>query len=227
MFSGASGGVSRDGDGGDRELFKVLVVGDYAVGKTSLIKRYTTGEFSGQYRITIGVDFCSKDLEVDGKAVTLQLWDIAGNERFGSMTRVYYKHAAAAVVVFDLTRRGTLESARKWRTDVNAKVVLPNNEPVPMLLVANKCDIKTPETQALKEELDAFARENGFFAWVETSSLANLNIDHCFSMLAAKVVKATRGLHLAPLRQQEAISFDRNSVATGNESKRRCNGSSC
>eukprot|EP01064_Diplonema_japonicum_P001771 TRINITY_DN11190_c0_g1_i1.p1 TRINITY_DN11190_c0_g1~~TRINITY_DN11190_c0_g1_i1.p1 ORF type:complete len:223 (+),score=35.32 TRINITY_DN11190_c0_g1_i1:76-744(+) len=191
--------------GSDEQLYKTLVVGDYAVGKTSLIRKYTTGEFSGQYRITIGVDFCSKQVECDGRSVTLQLWDIAGHERFGAMTRVYYKFATAAVVVFDLTRPSTLESAIKWRQDINAKVLLPNDQPIPMLLVANKCDIKTPETQALKEKLDEFVDKNGFFGWIETSAPENINVDACFKALVQEVVSVTKGMPIAPPRQQDTF----------------------
>eukprot|EP01059_Diplonema_ambulator_P008628 TRINITY_DN1828_c0_g5_i1.p1 TRINITY_DN1828_c0_g5~~TRINITY_DN1828_c0_g5_i1.p1 ORF type:complete len:221 (+),score=57.17 TRINITY_DN1828_c0_g5_i1:145-807(+) len=212
------------GDHGGEHLYKTLVVGDYAVGKTSLIRKYTTGEFSGQYRITIGVDFCSKQVECDGRAVTLQLWDIAGHERFGAMTRVYYKFATAAVVVFDLTRPSTLESAIKWRQDINAKVLLPNDKPIPMLLVANKADIKTPETLALKEKLDDFVVKHGFFGWMETSAPENINVDACFKALVHEVVNVTKGMSIAPPRQQDTF------IISGRESsneKKKCPGGGC
>ena len=72
--------------------YKVLVIGDSNVGKTSIIKRYAHGTFTKQYRATVGVDFALKILNVGEETVRLQLWDIAGQEQFGSMTRVYYKH---------------------------------------------------------------------------------------------------------------------------------------
>ncbi|KAJ9451340.1 Ras-related protein Rab-32B [Diplonema papillatum] len=194
-------------DPNQEHLYKTLVVGDYAVGKTSLIQRYTTGQFNGHYRITIGVDFCAKQVECDGRTVTLQLWDIAGHERFGAMTRVYYKFATAAVVVFDLTRPSTLESAKKWRSDINAKVLLPNDQPIPMLLVANKCDVKDKdgEIEALKASLNDFCEQNGFFGWMETSAAENINIEQCFKALVHEVVQSTRGMAIAPPRQQDAF----------------------
>jgi Ras-related protein Rab-32 len=103
-----------DDDDGDEHLYKVLVIGDYGVGKTSLIRRYTEGYFSPNYKLTIGVDFALKTVEgEDGKKVALQLWDIAGHERFGHMTHVYYKYAIAAIIVFDLGRPATFESVIK------------------------------------------------------------------------------------------------------------------
>ena len=84
-----------------------------------------------------------KTLEWDDEnTINLQLWDVAGHERFGTMTRVYYKYAIAAVIVFDLQRHATFEAVLKWREDVNNKVVLANDEPIPCILLANKCDLE-------------------------------------------------------------------------------------
>jgi len=109
---------------GKRErLYKVLVVGELGSGKTSIIKRYVHQFFSQHYRATIGVDFALKVLRWDSDTVVrLQLWDIAGQERFGSMTRVYYKEAVGAFVVFDVTRSATLEAVPKWKADLDSKV---------------------------------------------------------------------------------------------------------
>jgi small GTP-binding protein len=112
-------------------LYKILVVGDIGVGKTSLIKRYVHNIFSMHYKATIGVDFALKVIQWDNQTVVrLQLWcasplwgqcaspcdrDIAGQERFGNMTRVYYKEAVGAFVVFDVTRVGTFEAVAKWK----------------------------------------------------------------------------------------------------------------
>jgi len=86
-----------------------------------------------------GVDFALKVLRWDPDTVVrLQLWDIAGQERFGSMTRVYYKEAVGAFVVFDVTRAGTLEAVPKWKADLDSKVALPDGRPIPTVLLANK-----------------------------------------------------------------------------------------
>lgn len=89
--------------------------------------------------MVIGVDFALKVLRWDPDTVVrLQLWDIAGQERFGSMTRVYYKEAVGAFVVFDVTRSATLEAVPKWKADLDAKVALPDGRPIPTVLLANK-----------------------------------------------------------------------------------------
>jgi hypothetical protein len=113
---------SVDDSGVQEYLYKVLVVGDIGTGKTSIIKRFVHNIFSTNYKSTIGVDFALKVIRWDEKTeVRLQLWDIAGQERFGNMTRVYYKEAVGAFIVFDVTRVGTFEAVAKWKSDIDQK----------------------------------------------------------------------------------------------------------
>jgi len=171
-----------------QHLYKVLVIGDYAVGKTSIIKRYCEGYFTPNYKLTIGVDFAVKSVEWDKDTfVNLQLWDVAGHERFGTMTRVYYKYAIAAIIVFDLSRPATFEAVTKWRDDVNSKVVLANDMPIPVLLLANKCDIAGVHVD--KEALDKFVKDNGFIGWFASSAQSNTNIDEAMKFLIGKVLE--------------------------------------
>ncbi|CAN8000154.1 unnamed protein product, partial [Ixodes hexagonus] len=172
-------------------LFKVLVVGEFGVGKTSLIRRYTEGKsvilsgvFNQAYKITIGVDFSLKHIVYDNnKHITLQLWDIAGHERFGCMTRVYYKYATAAIVVYDLSRPTTLHSVLKWKADLTEKVEQQNGHPIPVVLVANKCDLEGSTINA--RFLTNFCQEHGFAGWFFTSAKENINI----SEWATSVIK--------------------------------------
>lgn len=150
-----------DGNGfpKNEHLYKVLVIGELGTGKTSIIKRYVHQFFSQHYRATIGVDFALKVVHWDQNTVIrLQLWDIAGNvvwcplliivlpcslsfigqERFGNMTRVYYKEAVGAFIVFDVTRSSTFDSVIKWKQDLDSKVQLPDGNPIPCVLLANK-----------------------------------------------------------------------------------------
>eukprot|EP01091_Cochliopodium_minus_P006721 TRINITY_DN1671_c0_g1_i1.p1 TRINITY_DN1671_c0_g1~~TRINITY_DN1671_c0_g1_i1.p1 ORF type:complete len:146 (-),score=18.92 TRINITY_DN1671_c0_g1_i1:103-540(-) len=113
-------------------LFKILVVGEIGSGKTSIIRRYVHNEFNYQYKATIGVDFSFKELDYDKNThVKLQLWDIAGQERYGNITRVYYKEAVGAFVVFDLTRMETFNVVHKWKRDIDDKVKLQDDSPIP------------------------------------------------------------------------------------------------
>lgn len=174
-----------------QHLYKVLVIGDYAVGKTSIIRRYTEGYFTPNYKLTIGVDFALKALDWDDKTVVnLQLWDVAGHERFGTMTRVYYKYAIAAIIVFDLTRPATYDAVLKWREDLNSKVVLANSEPIPVILLANKCDL--PDANVDKEKLDKFVKDNNLVGWFATSARENVNIDVAMKKLVATILDVAK-----------------------------------
>ena len=104
-------------------VFKVLVVGEMGTGKTSLIRQYVQGFFSEFYKTTIGVDFANKDIEWNNNTtISLQLWDIAGQERYGNMTHVYYQEACAAFVVFDVTRAPSFDLVSNWKNDIDDKV---------------------------------------------------------------------------------------------------------
>lgn len=174
-----------------QHLYKIVVIGDYAVGKTSFIKRYCEGYFTPNYKLTIGVDFAVKEIDWDESTqVTLQLWDVAGHERFGTMTRVYYKYAIAAILVFDLSRPSTFDAVAKWREDLNSKVALADGTPIPAILLANKCDVAGVKID--REKLDQYCKENEFLAWFETSAKENTNVDIAMMTLVEKVLEVAK-----------------------------------
>ncbi|XP_076835743.1 ras-related protein Rab-38 isoform X2 [Brachyhypopomus gauderio] len=170
-------------------LFKVLVIGDLGVGKTSIIKRYVHQIFSQHYRATIGVDFALKVLNWDHQTVIrLQLWDIAGQERYGNMTRVYYREAVGALIVFDVTRASTFEAVLKWKDDLNSKVTLSSGKPVPSVLLANKSDQSREGLCSQIPKLDTFCKENGFVGWFETSAKEDTNIEAAVKCLVEHIL---------------------------------------
>ncbi|CAO3600319.1 unnamed protein product [Absidia cylindrospora] len=175
-------------------LYKILVVGDLGTGKTSIIRRYVHNIFSNNYKSTIGVDFALKVIQWAPEIIIrLQLWDIAGQERFGNMTRVYYKEALGAFVVYDVTRPQTFEGVTKWKQDLDSKVSLP--EPwggghIPVVLLANKMDmLQEGHGQPINhQEMNQFCRDNGFSNWFETSAKDNSNIDEAARHLIESIV---------------------------------------
>ncbi|XP_074663085.1 ras-related protein Rab-32-like [Tubulanus polymorphus] len=184
LVSGASSDITSKHE----FLYKVLVVGEFGVGKTSIIKRYTEGFFSPNYKLTIGVDFALKTLQWDEHTkVNLQLWDIAGHERFGHMTRVYYKYAIGAIIVFDLSRPATFDSVIKWLNDVNSKVMLANGDPVPIILLANKCDLDDCEID--EKSIAAFVQQNNLLGWFATSAKLDHNIDECMRFIVQRIIE--------------------------------------
>jgi len=175
-------------------LYKVLVVGEGGTGKTCIIRRYVHNIFQMSTKATIGVDFALKVLNWDKtKNITLQIWDIAGQERYGQMTRVYYQAAVGALVVYDVTRPDSFEAVSKWKQDIDNKVFLSDGSNVPCLLLANKCDL-TPNPARTQEELEAFCKKFGFIGYYETSSKENLNIDKAFRALVEKILENDKRL---------------------------------
>lgn len=174
----------------NEHLYKVLVIGELGTGKTSIIKRYVHQFFSQHYRATIGVDFALKVVHWDQSTVIrLQLWDIAGQERFGNMTRVYYKEAVGAFIVFDVTRSSTFESVAKWKQDLDTKVQLPDGSPIPCVLLANKCDQPKEGIAASSAKMDEYCKEKGFAGWFETSAKDNINIDDAAKFLVGTILQ--------------------------------------
>lgn len=103
------------------------------------------------------------------------------------MTRVYYKEALGAFVVFDISRSSTFEAVLKWKSDLDSKVHLPNGSPIPAVLLANKCDQKKDGGQS-PSQMDQFCKEHGFTGWFETSAKDNINIDEATRFLVENIL---------------------------------------
>lgn len=114
-----------------------------------LLCRTISSAFSDTHKPTIGVDFHFRKFDISGVSVALQLWDIAGQDRFGAIYRVYYKDAFGAMLVFDLSRPETFTSVLKWKREIDSKVSLPNGQPLPVILLANK--VRTGDAGGCRE----------------------------------------------------------------------------
>ncbi|KFO92685.1 Ras-related protein Rab-7L1, partial [Buceros rhinoceros silvestris] len=124
------------------------------------------------------VDFALKVVQwSESETVRLQLWDIAGQERFTSMTRLYYREASACIIMFDVTNASTFSNSQKWKQDLDSKVLLPDGSPMPCLLLANKVS----------------SNGNGFSGWVETSVKENKNINEAMRVLIEKMISSSTG----------------------------------
>ncbi|MFX1576488.1 MAG: Rab family GTPase [Promethearchaeota archaeon] len=163
---------------------KVVVVGDAAVGKTSLIVRYVKGVFNPSYIITLGVNFFIQDINVGNKTLRLQIWDTAGQERFGPVRQKYYKGARGAVLVFDLANPESLEHLDFW-----IKEVKQGCGDIPMVFVGNKADLH-PNVQ--NESIQQFA-ENYKLSYIETSAKTGMNTVKPFLLIAPQILESIDG----------------------------------
>jgi small GTP-binding protein len=171
---------------GKEYLHKICIVGDLGTGKSALSKRLCQKTFSIAYKSTIGVDFGLEVVKADGDIYRMQYWDIAGQERFGNMTKVYYVAADAFFVMIDASRLGTEEGAIKWKKDVDAKFNLPEfTTPMnPVILLVNKMDlIAEQDKPELKLKYDTFCTEHGFNSWLPISVKDDIGVTFARDMM--------------------------------------------
>lgn len=164
-------------------MFKVLLLGDAGVGKTSLMWRFSDDVFNHTYISTIGIDFKLRTIDVEGKKVRLQVWDTAGQERFHAISVSYYRTAAGIMLVYDITRRSSFENIAKWlrKIDEHAK------EDVIKLLIGNKRDMH--QHRAVKrEEGEKLANEYDM-SFFETSAKENESINEAFECIAEEIMQ--------------------------------------
>eukprot|EP00934_Nitzschia_sp_Nitz4_P008677 Nitzschia sp. Nitz4//scaffold203_size38902//36641//37453//NITZ4_007668-RA/size38902-processed-gene-0.74-mRNA-1//-1//CDS//3329541448//8667//frame0 len=164
-------------------LFKVLIIGDASVGKSSMLLRFTDDSFDDHIQSTIGVDFKVKHLELSGKRVKLTIWDTAGQERFRTLTSSYYRGAHGVVLVYDVTRMDSFENLQQWLKEVH--LYSPNNgDSVIKLLVGNKVDL---ERSVPRETAEAWARDNGMM-FLEASAKTKQGIQEVFTEVVQKIL---------------------------------------
>uniref|UniRef100_A0A673GHJ1 Ras-related protein Rab-23 n=1 Tax=Sinocyclocheilus rhinocerous TaxID=307959 RepID=A0A673GHJ1_9TELE len=149
---------------------KVVVVGNGAVGKSSMIQRYCKGIFTKDYKKTIGVDFLERQIIVNGEDVRLMLWDTAGQEEFDAITKAYYRGAQACVLVFSTTDRESFEAISSWREKVEMEV-----GDIPTVLVQNKIDL-LDDTVIKNEEAEGLAKRLKL-RFYRTSVKEDLNVN--------------------------------------------------
>jgi small GTP-binding protein len=165
--------------------FKVIVVGDPSVGKTSLVLRFTDRAFKRTYMPTLGTNISDKALDLPDVTMSFQLWDIAGQAKFSRFRKSFYAGAAGHVLVFDLTQPETLKNLHAWSNDIKSLI-----GETPGLILGNKHDLES-ERQVSDAEIQAIAAELGL-PFVLTSALTGENVDEAFKELGLKVVNITK-----------------------------------
>ncbi|MFX1364758.1 MAG: Rab family GTPase [Promethearchaeota archaeon] len=158
--------------------FKILLLGDASVGKTSFTKRYCYNIFNPSERLTIGVDFHVKTIELNNNRIKLQLWDVGGEERFRFLLPTYCLGANAAFLLYDITRPSTLDNISEWITIVRQK-----GGPIPIMLVGSKLDLEKSQRQVQRDYGIQIAEKNDMASFVEISAKENINVDDAFKVL--------------------------------------------
>ena len=162
-------------------VFKVVVLGTEAVGKTSLIERFSQKTFNTEYKPTLGTNIIIKELTYNDFHFKFMLWDIAGQRKWSEVRHLYYKGAQGALLVFDVTRPPTYVDIEKW--DIDLKNF---SGTIPKILVANKIDLNMKVTDKEIEELSKKINANSF---IKTSAKTGKAVDDAFVKLALEIMK--------------------------------------
>ncbi len=169
-----------------RYTFKLIIAGDGGVGKTALVDRYVNGQFHDNNRITLGVQFMVKRLNIDGNAIDLQIWDFGGEDRFRFILPAYCRGAHGAIFMYDITNPASLYHVDEW-----LGVLRSQGGKFPILMGGTKADLihsrKVPLTEA-----QSVANRSGILDVVEVSSKNGLNVNTLFENLCLQMMKATR-----------------------------------
>lgn len=155
-------------------LFKYIIIGDTGVGKSCLLLQFTDKRFQPVHDLTIGVEFGARMITIDGKQIKLQIWDTAGQESFRSITRSYYRGAAGALLVYDITRRDTFEHLTSWLEDARQH----SSSNMVIMLIGNKSDLESSR-EVSREEGEQFAKEHGLI-FTETSAKTAAGVEDSF-----------------------------------------------
>ncbi|CAN1278265.1 Ras-related protein RABA4d [Linum perenne] len=148
-------------------VFKVVLIGDSAVGKSQLLARFARNEFSIDSKATIGVEFQTKTLSIDNKTVKAQIWDTAGQERYRAVTSAYYRGAVGAMLVYDMTKRQSFN--------------------IVIMLIGNKSDLGSLRAVPQEDAQEFAQRENLFF--METSALESTNVETAFLTVLTEIYR--------------------------------------
>ncbi|ERN20467.1 hypothetical protein AMTRI_Chr01g134270 [Amborella trichopoda] len=162
-------------------LFKVVLIGDSGVGKSNLLSRFTRNEFCLESKSTIGVEFATRTVQVEGKTIKAQIWDTAGQERYRAITSAYYRGAVGALLVYDITKPTTFENVGRWLKELRDHA----DSNIVIMLVGNKSDLKHLRGVAT-EDAQGFSEKEGL-SFLETSALDATNVEKAFQTILAEI----------------------------------------
>lgn len=192
-----------------RSDLKIIVIGTSGTGKTSFVNKWTKNIFNEAYKATIVSEFGFKIFESDGKMYRIQLWDLAGQDKNATITKIFAKDAHGCVVLSDATNKGTLEETIKWKKSVDDSSCFIDGGKLPCVLVENKIDL-LPEDEAKNDvSLKEFAQKNEFIGSFRASAKTGENINESMEFLIKEIIKR---METFAAQGNEVFSSDRKSV---------------
>lgn len=168
---------------GKKYQLKMVVVGNPAVGKTSIIRRFADDKFESEYKHTIGADFNVKVIEYPDKSIVLTVWDIGGHERFEIIRGYYYEGSQAGLIVFDLTNKKSFDAISKWHKDLSSYL-----KDIPIAVIANKLDLED-KIVISDEDIESIIQELNIDFYIKTSAKTGENVEQAFARLAETYIE--------------------------------------
>ncbi|XP_044484357.1 ras-related protein Rab11A [Mangifera indica] len=162
-------------------VFKVVLIGDSAVGKSQILARFARNDFSLDSKATIGVEFQTRTLVIEHKSVKAQIWDTAGQERYRAVTSAYYRGAVGAMLVYDITRRQSFDHIPRWLEELRSHA----DKNIVIILIGNKSDLED-QRAVPTEDAKEFAEKEGLF-FLETSALQATNVETAFMTVLTEI----------------------------------------
>ncbi|NP_001311834.1 ras-related protein Rab11D [Nicotiana tabacum] len=172
-------------------VFKVVLIGDSAVGKSQILARFARNEFSLDSKATIGVEFQTRTLAIQHKSVKAQIWDTAGQERYRAVTSAYYRGAVGAMLVYDITKRQTFDHIPRWLEELRAHA----DRNIVIMLIGNKTDLED-QRAVPTEDAKEFAQKEGLF-FLETSAMEATNLEDAFLTVLTEIFNIVNKKNLA------------------------------
>ncbi|XP_058096894.1 ras-related protein Rab11A-like [Magnolia sinica] len=162
-------------------VFKVVLIGDSAVGKSQILSRFARNEFSLDSKATIGVEFQTRTLVIQHKSVKAQIWDTAGQERYRAVTSAYYRGAVGALLAYDITKRQSFDHIPRWLEELRSHA----DKNIVIMLIGNKSDLED-QRAVPAEDAKEFAEKEGLF-FLETSALEATNVEAAFMTVLTEI----------------------------------------
>ncbi|GFP98177.1 RAS-related protein rgp1 [Phtheirospermum japonicum] len=164
-------------------VFKIVLIGDSAVGKSQLLARFARNEFSLDSKATIGVEFQTRTVTIDHRTVKAQIWDTAGQERYRAVTSAYYRGAVGAMLAYDITKRQSFDHVARWLEELRGHA----DKNIVIMLVGNKSDLEGQRDVPTEDAKDFAQKENLFF--METSALEATNVEPAFLNILTEIYR--------------------------------------
>ncbi|XP_030504558.1 ras-related protein Rab11C isoform X2 [Cannabis sativa] len=203
-------------------LFKIVLIGDSGVGKSNILSRYTRNEFCLESKSTIGVEFATRTLQVEGKTVKAQIWDTAGQERYRAITSAYYRGAVGALLVYDITKRQTFDNVQRWLRELRDHA----DSNIVIMMAGNKSDLN--HLRAVSEDDGQSLAEKEGLSFLETSALEATNVEKAFQTILTEIyhIISKKALAAQEVATNTALPGQGTSInvneASGNAKKSCC-----